>query len=627
MYEQKYIDIFDEQKYKDIITGKKSFRIDMFTKDSKDQMFLLCFQHYLLKSYANGYEKEACRKILNDFFRELVKYPYMFCDSPLIKDQTISYMTESGKQRITELRRNFFGASALDALIIKKRNGAVLSETEEQQYYSSLIIRIKNGNKKYDETIEREIKELLQKDVKSLSYIQLKFYCTRVAYFAKGTNNNYNLTLMIGNDSSNCFGYQNSDYIFINKRKLESFAQVTCTTCHETRHSVQEHQASEMDTKAGFEMAQTDLFFRYLNTATYDSYHDNYTYSSIELDAENSGYTNAAIFLSMFGSQEHIKAVYSRKEKSFNKRDYYMYMKDESGHPCPVDDFIATRMDRIILSHPEELNKYPLLRKIYNSDGTRKSFEKLFQVKIDEGINNRGIIDNYLIHDIKQGELDNYKLSGKSRDQIDAFAHKLTGILYRDVVCDFLRYVNDKGIGYSDEQMIKTTKDLLRTMIIILEYFNKYYNTLQNPELIDFTQRDCSMDMIYHLRDFDISKIKNPVLRNNKEVIDRLLKAKAIVNDISRKRKVTILNSKVIQMPSNIRYAVLDFPGTGPCRFQDWLYNYVLPNLDSHENMVLDRKQMKVYDIIKSYTEFIKQCIDTYGMVPGEVKPDGKGIK
>ena len=76
-------------------------------------------------------------------------------------------------------------------------------------------------------------------------------------------------------------------------------------------------------------MAQFKLFIKYLNTRDYDSYNENYRFSSIELDAENSGHYDAELFFYQLNKRDLINELKSNRTQRLEKRNYYAFMYDE----------------------------------------------------------------------------------------------------------------------------------------------------------------------------------------------------------------------------------------------------------------------------------------------------------
>ena len=82
MYEQRYIDMFGEKVFENIITN--NIVVDINNKSFKDRFKYFAFQHYLLKCYINKTNYEKTIKYINKMYEDFQKYPHMFVNSPLL---------------------------------------------------------------------------------------------------------------------------------------------------------------------------------------------------------------------------------------------------------------------------------------------------------------------------------------------------------------------------------------------------------------------------------------------------------------------------------------------------------------------------------------------------------------
>ena len=321
MYEQKYIDIIGEDNFKKLLDNQ-TYNFNINDISSKNIATYYAFQHFLIKSYINNYNKPKCVEYLKKMYMDFNKNPYLFCDSPLIKNEVLNKIidNEEVRNKIINYRNNYFDLKSVSFLYEKKKNQELTNE-EKNRYYSYLILKLNNPNTKTEELLNNEIMEILNTDYSKLNDMQLKFYCQYVSNYSKGKG--YNTTVMIGKEPSGnegmMRGSQMNDFIFINKDAFNEIGMLTKTVCHETRHSIQYHDSKEKNTKAGFELAQKELFRKYLNTNNYNSYTSNYRYSSIEIDAEISGHHKASVFLSMFNKKDLAEQIREDRRQTTDK--------------------------------------------------------------------------------------------------------------------------------------------------------------------------------------------------------------------------------------------------------------------------------------------------------------------
>ena len=609
MYEQKYIDSIGEDYLRDILLGKIYYLFNIHNNNSKDQQIYFAFQHYLIKCYLNNYQVDECKKFINGYYNDYHKYPHLFCDSPFIDNKTISNIVKPDKKDlIYKFRDSYFEGREIKDIIKKRTKGDYLNVEELNHYYATLIYYLKNGSKKYEQIIKDEVKRIMESNINSLSDMQVKFYSQYVAYFARHSYK-YNITVMVGTSTNKgLYGYQNYDYIFINKDANKDLFNLTETICHEVRHSIQYHQSVEQNTKAAFEMSQFRLFCKYLSTADYDSYHKNYTYSTIEQDAEEHGHLDTTIFFDMFDKKILGNIARDNRLNVVRKRPHYRFMLDKNNKAQPFDDFIVNNMDNIILKHPDEINNYPVLRRIYNQDGTRKSFEKIVTGKINEGFDDRGILDNYIVCDIRNGALDNYDLSNKTAEEVNQYMRVIANT-YRNAACEFLEYCYDENSKISKNQMVFTVNNLLVTMHKILIYVDNNY--LKLDTLFGAGKNENMFDMIYDLRDFDIKKVKNQNIINEPSVRQNIVGVTNLIKKIVRKYNASRMNYELGKVHPYIRNTIINFSDIGQIRFEDWFKKYVEKAMDSHQYVYYNNKRWKISELVSFCANYYMQLNET----------------
>ena len=611
MYKQNFIDSIGEQKFYDLLDGKVQFNLDINDLSSKHQQIYYAFQHFLIKAYTSGYNKQACINYFNKYYRDFYAKPYAFCDSPLITDKVLQLFGEDFKKQVVEFRSKYYNIKVASNLY-NKRKTQELTLDEKNQYFSYLIVLLnrKIKDKKYDQLFENEIQRIIDSDYNKLTDMELKFYAQYVSKFSLEYRD-IRTVVMIGTDPSTLRGYESNDYIFINKRTINSIEFLTQTTAHETRHSIQEHDSVEDNTLAGFEMAQMRLFFKYLNTESYDSYHRNYRYSTIELDAEHHGHWNACVFLSMFKKHDLAEKVRQNRKDTYDNRNDYSFMIDENNKPLTVDEFIVKNLDKIIRENPSEIQKYIVLKNMYNMDGTRKPFQDLVRGKMSENIDNRGIYDNYINYGILNGELNSISLDRFNKDDMKRFAQSFS-FVYRKYIIELKDYFNDTSSKTNPNQVFFAVSYKLSLAYQLLSYIEANYDKIiNNIEVDHFNNQHPIFDFIIDLRDYDINLIKNESIKNNPALISHILKVKEKSNEIIKKFNNTFINNRIDSLPLEIRRSEIASLNGETVNFETYFKKEILSKMDSHQEIEFNGNKYYVGSLIRIYTKQVTEQLGT----------------
>ena len=171
MYEQKYIDSCDESILKNILDGGINYSLNITSSNPKEQQIYFVFQHYLIKQYLNGYNREKCREILKGMYNDFHKYPHLFYDSPLLKNETLNNImgNASFKQMVIKFRDDYYNGKKANKLYMKK-DTEVLTEQEKNQLYSNMQRLIYSDNPIHQKMVEREIERIIDSDYSSCGF-------------------------------------------------------------------------------------------------------------------------------------------------------------------------------------------------------------------------------------------------------------------------------------------------------------------------------------------------------------------------------------------------------------------------------------------------------------------------
>lgn len=616
LYEQKYIDSVGEGRLTEILKNgyyvisdgnqmkKVYFDLINDTMDSKKINF--AFEHFLIKCYTQGKDSALCAKYLNMYYQDFYKRPYNYVNSPLIKDDVLdTIVNKNSNDKIKNIRNNYYNGAAMNALY-KKKKTTPLTEDEENRYYAYLIHIMDSNSDKVKDVIKDEINSIMDenKNIKDINTLKLQFYAQYVSDWAGSLEEkrNFKNVVIIGTNVPNSGGYELKDIICLNQATsyTPTIARFTECVCHETRHSMQEHKSKMDNSLYAFQMAQNQLFNKYL---PYDSYHMNYKYSAIELDAERYGYFYTTVLFGMFGKENLKEENIKSKKEYFEKRNDYNYMVGKNKKPYPIDKIITHNLDIVIKNNPQELENFPVLKQIYNKNGERKTFEELLYIKSKENMDNRRSLDNYIYSDISNGKLDSMVIND------DKMFEKLfleLDLIYRDKIFSLNEKFYDKEPKVSDKQVYFTTSYELDIIYQILKYANdNFERILDIYKDLHVNNQLGFYDFIMGFRDFEPSKIKNKYLKDNEVILEKMNILKGMTNEIIKKYNYKFVTSRLAELPEQNRNAYISFDGIDMTVYE-YFTKVIYPMMDGHQEIHMNGDVYYVGNMIRNIKNYTK---------------------
>ncbi len=564
-------------------------------------------QHYLTKCIVTGKSSKTCQQYVIQMYQDFYKQPWKFVHSPLLKDTIIEKVFGHNAFKIKQFRDSYY-SEVTAKKIYKESKKRELTESEKNQLYSFFIRNLNTKNESLQRVIKQEIKKIIDsnKSVRRLSDSELLLYCQYIANTTP-TKPIVMLGEVDGNKQTN--GEEEHNIIVINHDIPGcSIASLTHIVFHECRHAVQEEESKNKDTVAAFEMAQYKLFNKYMNADNYDSYHDNYKYSSIELDAENHGYYDATIFLCGEFQREDLREELNNSRKfDLETRNYYAFMYDEKKRPISVDKFIVENMDKIIKEHPEEIKNYPVLSHFYHPNGSKKSFLEIFMQRINQS-QNRRMYEYYLNYGIRNGELDKIDLKNMSSNDIRSLIPALVSTYRLDNVCtlkdyfmDTKTYKNSNHKEFTYKQIETTTNYKLFLATKLLSYINQNFDTIieaykgTNDERISNTHP--VYNFLYDFRDFNPDNIENEVLRTSPSFRKKLEDYKAIYTETLKKFNKIYAIQRLEELPQTDRKTIVTI-NNKQLTIEDFILKYALLQMDSHQKICIGNNKYSLRETI-----------------------------
>lgn len=604
LYNKEYINTCDQSIFKNLI--ENNTKVDFTALFKRIEIVVL--QHYIIKYIEENGKTNSINNMLSQFYSTFQKYPYLFVDSPLLKEGFLNrFMTEKERKIIMNTCNNYFNNEKCRKLYAKYKKSD-LTDSEKNQLFSFLIH--KSDNSQYDEVIDFCSRKILNsnKKIKDLNTMELKLYCTYIAKLA-GKMGQIKPEVHIMSNKPENGGFQINGLIFLNKYSsyITTLEEITKTTCHETEHAIQYKDLKNKSTRKAFEMAYFELFEKYLSNEDYKAYDLNYKYSEIELDAEKFGFFYGQTFLLMLGRKDLADKLKPIKKDSFDKRHYYQSMYDKNKEQVPIDTFIVRNLDEIIKKHPEELKNYKVLNNIYDINGERKSFSTLLSNLMNQDFESRGIYDNYINYEILNDRLDtlSLKVTGKNAKQK---VFKALRDVYKDKEILFKDYCTDKDYNHTtSDQIMKTTVYQLSIIDKIITYVDKNFeHVLEAKEDGLLTNSSFIYEFIYGLQDYKLTNINNKVIQNDQIINEKYKELQEKISSIIAKFNKQFILDRIVDIPIENLNEKIKIAEGKEITVEDYFLKVILPNMNGHLEYRVNGREKYVGDIITEYKNYLK---------------------
>ncbi|MBQ8219265.1 MAG: hypothetical protein IJZ79_05875, partial [Bacilli bacterium] len=334
-------------------------------------------------------------------------------------------------------------------------------------------------------------------------------------YFSK--LNNIDLKVYFYNEDSTTGGRSYGDLIVFNTKYFTEtfktkniFFDKLNTIFHEVFHEMQ-GQERKLNITNKYNLIQT--IERLIRKESEEYYKDNYHNISYEVDARY----NAMVFLSNY-IKEISPETYQKFENYINEKmneDSALYMVNKN--VFGVDDLKFNRdifFDNMVRKNPSILDNNPILKYIYNTDGSRKTIFELHNIIIDNQ-NNKNII-NMINHWMK---MSNYSL--------DNMINELYSIYMTDssiIPKEYFGYIHDIQNSKFYETIIQESNNF--NNVDFMNRVKEQFERLKQENPNDIADIEEFADYIISR----IEEIKNNTFTEESEFID-LLSEDEIIND------------------------------------------------------------------------------------------------
>ena len=429
----------------------------------------------------NADYQRIVRKYKEKFLPAFLENPYKYFDSYILRDFFINRIFSfSERRKIKKILKD-----------IKKQVEFVLEEGPKNKYEKRLLMKyLKDHININDKKQKKLIKDILEKNEEPSDYYERMFLCSFVSKWMLKENGFEDEVAVFPAvlEEKTISGYAFSNIILIKNDREGNISNVIESVCHETQHVIQDKKTRKLRSDE-HDYEESEIGFIRLEHKIFGSafYKMNYFLSRIEYDAEVNGIKFAEKFFESFGLQmpDYLENFAFKGHvcdfvMAYIGNDKYEKEFAEYAYASYWDDIVSRNINPN--TNYGILSTYPCLKKIYNEDGSRKSFKEM----ISSGFYTEE--DFYMFYSfvfcyIQEGALDNLEIENdevfyninlvcqKVNDKIKLFAKDGYGSLLS------LPMGDSKGFDLSSDDV----KDVYKSeMFYYTSFLLKIYNYLNN---------------------------------------------------------------------------------------------------------------------------------------------------
>ena len=257
LYNNNYISSLREEYISNVF--KEHEYVDLNPNNLDKKQLYVVLQHYLIKYIEENGKDNYTQKWLDKYYSDFIDYPYLFCDSPLLKDRFLErFVKTQYRNRIKEYRDKYYDKRVCEELYKKmlKKN---LREDENNRLYSFLIFNMNHNNTRFDSIYEACFKHIENdnKRVRYLSEMEFKFYGSYLS--KKESHGLISFQVHITDKKKDISTYQSKGLLFINKNNEKNVKEFKDDICEEVKNSIYKSGISSKKIKSIFSYTVDEL--------------------------------------------------------------------------------------------------------------------------------------------------------------------------------------------------------------------------------------------------------------------------------------------------------------------------------------------------------------------------------
>lgn len=462
-------------------------------------------------------KRSKVKALTSKIYPDFIQNPLKYYDSYLFQRENIPLIfTPSEQKKINIIIDNL----EQQAKYILKRGPKNDNET------SLLMKYLKNNIDLDDDDQKAIIRKIIEENAPLSSTDEMEFFCSYVNRWMLKECGFEDIETAVFNCKLPCQGKAYKRIILIDNDS--SAISVIQVVCHETQHVIQNIMSERLH-KDNPNYEETKTGFMELERAVFPSefFIKNYYMSRTEYEADEKGNEFTQKFLESFGI--HYSILLPNLYKTGFICDFAISYTGNKLYEKEFSEYAYTSYwDVAIKDHDIEIEDYPILKRIYNADGTRKSFEEMINYDFSSELDLYMFYSFVFCH-IQDDALDNFEVMENMEvifNNINLICQKVLSKM-KDFSTNgviMLHSFNIAEMGKSEDNLsdseadtiyksetlyytsflIKTSKFLRRYLDKLDEEQRKKYEKQleQSIEIIDETLR-------YHSNQFEANDIKN----------------------------------------------------------------------------------------------------------------------
>lgn len=559
LYKEGLIELYGEDVIIDYIndnTAEEIFEmyLNLLKNENRDNTkSLYAFENYLIKHYDTISNPDIKRK-----FDNILKMVYdavdfnnipnvhalaessSFLKSTLTREDYIDKFASNEKAesiRKTKSALLYYGKSISDKFekYFDKKNSLMingedyknnqelenlkLSDEEKKlllNFFS--IYNPQNNEDKFNEIMEKYFVDLISDPYNNESSVIEKELLVRYAisnFYVLESVGMPEIGIINDNDQKGLGGVaQGQSFITVNANSNlnETNLDIIQTACHEYEHLVQYSRS-----KKGAQY--NDLGYYYMiyalpnNYVDHNEYDTNYEYMEIELDAEKTANKKLHIYLEPLFEKYNLdisklKYRINKMEENVNKRrPLFNSRKQLDNTSVPNCYYNIEMLKKIVSSKPEIILEYPILKEIFNEDGTIKNIDEFLY---NEQKYNK-IVSDYIVSEVYLNNLNQIDLSNKNSKQVENFWNNISKAFAEvtSMLKDFVSNPDNLSKENATNSFVDLFNDVGRFVNVINSNFESVRSNNLTPKLF------YSIKSVLKIYDDNIEKLESSLVNEN----------------------------------------------------------------------------------------------------------------
>lgn len=407
------------------------------------------------------------------------------------------------------------------------------------------------------------------------------------------------------------------------------------TACHELEHIIQSRKIKKEtnfnDLGYYYLIYELNRIFPQKGNSFDEEYHNNYEYMEIEIDAEKVANSKLRIYIedSLFKkyglSTDKLKyRIDEMNENVENRRPTFISRKKLNGNSVPTYHYNISRLEEIIGNNKDLIDKYPILKTIFDKDGKIVGEDEILKNK---PINNHIVID-YISNLLYINKLENYDISTFTNEEKCNFVLNISNVFENELkkIKSIINNPNNLSkengtISYVDDlNMINRITKIIGQNMDVIENNDLSPNVFQQLEVIMNKINEKKSEFELYFNNENAHPVYFVLLNNLSDTLNKInnsyILAKYNRNIKIRSEYINLNNlyeenDRIIQqLISNcdsefLNYDIVDNLGN-TIHISEFISNYIRNNMINGKIINLNGDELDINDIINYFYELYR---------------------